>query len=150
MQLSIATLILLQFLYIFPLLSNGALNNIKFGSSPSTWVHYELAITAVNDKALNAPLVVSQDWRMLGVQEYDQLQLLIDNMARALSANDLDKAQEIYTEIENSHLNDLDNFSFEIQHIQVQRAARSHNDSVDSHIINLWTSDQLKDESYLR
>ena len=138
---------LLQFLYFLPLLSNGVLNNLKMGSTPSTMVHYELAITAVNDKPLSAPLVLSEDWRTLGVKEYDQLQLLVDNLARALNANDMTKAQEIYAEIESKHLRNIDKFSFEIQHIQIQRNTRSRAGSLGPNIINFWTSDELKQQS---
>ncbi|MEM8862659.1 MAG: hypothetical protein AAGD96_30485 [Chloroflexota bacterium] len=147
LQLSIATLILIQFFYFLPILSNSMRSNMKVGSAASVSVRYELAITAVNDKPLSTPMKLSEDWRALGIEEYHQLQLLVDNLARALSDEDLTEAQAIYAEIEKEHIADLEKFSFEIQHIQTKRSASRASGSLKSNIINLWSSDLLESSS---
>lgn len=145
LQLSIATLFLFQFFLMFsPSAASGLLSNIRFESEAKTRIRYEVKITAVNDRVLDNPIWVSQSWNALGIQDYGAAQLLIDELARALDRNDLEKARTIYSELAENHFYDLESFTFEIQQVKITRKpVKSSANNLDKNILAFWSSDLL-------
>ena len=148
LQLSVATLFLFQFFLMFsPSVASGFLNSIRFESSPNARVRYELKITAVDNQPLSQPLLVSQVWNDLGIEEYGKAQILIDDLARALSQNNFEKAREIHAELATDHFQDFDDFEFEVQRIKVIRAPIKTNAyHMNRQVEDYWSSDLLKAE----
>ena len=93
LQLSVATLFLFQFLFIFsPTTASNFLSSIRLESEPTIRVQYDIKITSVDGRLLSTPILFSDQWQSLDIQEYGQTQLLIDNLGRALNKNDIEKA----------------------------------------------------------
>lgn len=146
LQLSIATIFLFQFFLFFsPSTATSLLNSIRLNPDASPAVRYELKITAVHNEPLAKPIFISKDWNNLGIKEYGAAQLLIDELARALSSNDLDTAKEIYVELSTDHIDNLDVSNFEIQRIQSARVpVRTNAHHLENEVLEFWTSDLLE------
>ncbi len=127
-----------------PSAASGLLGNIRFEPEAKTRIRYEIKITAVNDRVLDNPIWVSQSWNALGIQDYGAAQLLIDELARALDRNDLDKAQAIYSELADQHFYDLESFTFEIQQVKITRnPVKTSAHHLNKNVLAFWSSDLL-------
>ena len=146
LQLSVATLFLFQFFVMFsPNVASGFLNSIRFETVPHTKIRYELKITAVKGRVLGEPIFISQSWNDLGIEEYGEAQILIDDLARSLSQGKIEKAQAIYVDLEKHHIHNIENFDFELQRVRVTKApiksnAYNSNNSVEE----VWSSTLLE------
>ena len=146
LQLSIATLFLIHFLFLFsPTLASNLFNGFRIETEPKVRVRYDLKLTSIDGRILSTPLLFSEHWRNLGVEEYGVTQVLIDDLARALNKNNLEKAQEIYAELEENHFEKLGSFSFEVQHFNLVRVPIETGGVVtETNLLNSWSSDQLQ------
>lgn len=146
LQLSIATLLLFQvFVFFSPAKSRNFLSYLSFAQKPATQMRYELKIISINGSTLKSPLLLSDHWATFGVDEKGSAQLLIDELARALGQNDLDKAQSAYAKLEEEHIVKLDSFYFEVEQINITRVPRKSG-GFDRQllVLNSWSSDQLR------
>ena len=145
LQLSIATLFLFQFFLMFtPTMASTFLSNIRFENNTAPLIRYELKINAIDNKNLPEPILLSQSWFGLGIEDYGETQLLIDDLARALNQKNMVKAQSIYSELTENHIQNLESYQFEIQQIRIIKAPpKTVGASGNGNIINQWSSDEL-------
>ena len=145
LQLSIATLLIFQFLFMFsPSASSSILSSIRFEPEPAVRVKYDLKIISVDGRKLSKPLSLSDHWKNLGVEDYSAAQFLVDDLARALSRDNFEKVHAIYEELAEDHLVKLDSYEFEIQRISLERVQiQTGGVSVQSNVVDSWSSEQL-------
>ena len=147
LQLSIGTLLIFQFLFLFsPSASTNILSSIWFEPEPALRVHYDLKIMSVDGEQLSRPLHLSVHWENLGVEDYSAAQFLVDDLARALNRDNLDQAQSIYVELAENHLVKLDSYEFEIQKINSDLVPiQTGGVAREVEVIDTWSSNQLSE-----
>lgn len=145
LQLSIATLLIFQFLFLFSSsASSTILNSIRFEPEPSIRVRYDLKIMSVDGRDLSTPLFLSDHWQHLGVEDYSAAQFLVDDLARAMNRNNFEKAEAIYAELAEDHLAQLDSYVFEVQRLNLERVPiQTGGVMVEAHVLDSWSSEQL-------
>ena len=127
-----------------PSVASGFLNNIRFETTPTTKVRYELKITAIQGKQLSDPIFVSQSWNDLGIEEYGEAQILIDDLARSLGQGKIEKAQAIYNDLAKYHIYNIENFDFELQRVRVTKTPiKSSTYSNNTSVEEIWSSELL-------
>ncbi|MFK7804697.1 MAG: hypothetical protein AB8G95_23880 [Anaerolineae bacterium] len=150
LQLSIATLFLFQVFYFFsPATASNFLNRFSFKSQSSASMRYELKVTSIDGNPLQNPILISDHWSTFGVDEQGSAQLLIDELARALSQNNLDKAQSVYTKLAEEHVLELDSYSFQVQQINLVKVPLKTG-GFDSRrmLLNSWSSDEIRPTNF--